>query len=711
MALPQRGTARRRRWRQIAGIAAIALIVAMASVGIAGFIIVRQIEAQLPAVPDPAQIPTSTIVVDKDGRLLRPFTTADGRWRLPVTGSEVDPRFLKMLIGYEDRRFAEHHGVDYRAMLRAAGQFILAGGHVVSGGSTLTMQVARLIEGEATKDAWSKLRQIVAARAIEAKLTKDQIIDIYLTLAPYGGNIEGVRAASLAYFGKEPARLTMAEAALLVALPQSPEARRPDRDATAARDARNRVLDRLAAAGVIDKDAADAAKTEKMPSARRLFPMLAAHLGQQAVDARPELAVHKLTIDRDLQSSLEALAKDRAAGLGPKLSVAIVVADHLTGSVLASVGSADLFDDARAGHVDMTRALRSPGSTLKPLIYGLAFEEGLAHPESLIEDRPTGFGTYAPQNFDGIHRGTVTMREALVQSLNVPAIIVLDAVGPARLVARMKRAAIAPALPDQSAPGLAVGLGGLGISLRDLVQLYAAIARGGIEVTLHDGADDQPDASFGDASAPVLSPAAAWYVSNILAGVPPPVNGSPGLIAYKTGTSYGYRDAWAIGFDGKNVIGVWIGRPDGTPVPGISGILSAAPILFEAFNRLGPKRAPLKRAPAGVLTVASTAQLPMPLRRFRHPDEKLVEQNSDPQIAFPQDGVEVDLGIKDGDPTPLMIKVRNGEPPFTFFANGVPIGRKPFDRSETWEPDGPGFVTLSVVDATGRSDRVTVFVE
>ena len=692
----------------------LAILAAAAALGYAlfdlagGFLAIREIAAALPPPPDPAKVAVSTVVLDREGKLLRPFTIADGRWRLPVTRAEVDPRFLDMLVAYEDKGFAGHGGVDYGALLRAAGQFVLAGGHNVSGGSTLTMQVARLLEGEPTRDAAAKLRQIVHARQLEASLTKDEILTLYLTLAPYGGNIEGVRAASLAYFGKEPTRLTLAEAALLVALPQSPEARRPDRDPEAARAARDRVLDRVAAAGVITPEAAAAAKTEKVPTARRLFPMLAAHLGAQAVAAHPETPVLTLTIDRDLQAALEQLARERVAAMGPKLSVAIVVADHRSGEILASVGSADLLDDKRAGFVDMTRAVRSPGSTLKPLIYGLAFEEGLAHPESLIEDRPTGFDGYAPQNFDGYFRGTVTMREALTQSLNIPAIVVLDAVGPARLVARLKRAEIAPVLPDLSAPGLAVGLGGVGITPRDLVQLYAAIARGGTPVVLRDGVADPPAA--GAATAPVLAPTAAWYVADILADTPPPANGSPGQIAYKTGTSYGYRDAWAVGFDGRHVVGVWIGRPDGTAVPGLSGIGNAAPLLFEAFTRLGPKRVPLARPPAGAL-VATTAALPAPLRRFRHPNETVVERDTSPEIAFPQDGVAVDLGIRAGDPAPLVIKVRNGAPPFTFFANGVPIGREPFDRAETWMPDGPGFVTLSVVDSSGRADRVTVFVE
>ncbi|MEJ0012038.1 MAG: penicillin-binding protein 1C [Bauldia sp.] len=684
------------------------LLAAVGVVGFAAWQTVGEIEASLPDFPAASAVPTSTIVVDRDGKLLRPFTIVDGRWRLPVKRAEVDKRYLDMLVAYEDRRFSTHDGVDAWALVRAAGQFVLAGGHIVSGGSTLTMQVARLIDDSGTRSVTGKLRQIAIARKLETQFSKGEILDLYLTLAPYGGNIEGIRAASLAYFGKEPGRLTTAEAALLVALPQSPEARRPDRDAAAAQAARDRVLDRLASAGAIDADTADAAKTERVPDARRPFPMLAPHLAQQAVEARPGQAVDKLTISRDLQASLQSLASDRIKAMGPKLSVAIVVADVMSGAILASVGSGGLFDEQRDGHVDMTRAVRSPGSTLKPLIYGLAFEAGLAHPESLIEDRPTGFGGYAPENFDGFHRGTVTVREALEQSLNVPAVIALNAVGPARLIARLKRATVNAVMPDASAPGLAVGLGGLGVTLRDLVALYAAIARGGTAVTLRDGISDAAPIESG---APVLSPAAAWYVTDILKDVPPPINGSPGRVAYKTGTSYGYRDAWAIGFDGAHVIGVWIGRPDGTPVVGLSGIVSAAPILFEAFDRLGPKRAPLPGRPPDTIVADTTSALPAPLRHFRMPGEPTMIDRDLPEISYPLDGVMVDLGIKEGDPTPLVIKVRNGAPPFTFFVNGAPIARVPFGREESWQPDGPGFVTLSVVDKDGKSDRVTVFVE
>jgi penicillin-binding protein 1C len=467
------------------------------------------------------------------------------------------------------------------------------------------------------------------------------------------------------------------------------------------------VLDRVVAAGVITEDEADAAKTEPVPTARLDFPILAAHLAEEAVLAEPDRPVHQLTIDRARQTAFEQLAADHADELGNDIGVAILMVDYHTGEIIASVGSAGLLDLDREGFIDMTRAIRSPGSTLKPFIYGLAFELGLAMPESLIDDRPTGFNGYAPVNFDGYYRGTVTMREALQQSLNVPAVIVLNEVGPALLVSRLRRAGASPVLPELTAPGLAIGLGGVGITLRDLVGAYAAIANGGLPVHLRDGIGDPSPYA---ATLPVLDPIAAWYVSDILAGVPPPTTASLGRIAYKTGTSYGYRDAWAIGFDGNYVIGVWAGRPDGSPIPGLTGIGAAAPILFEAFDRIGTRVAPLPPPPPGTV-IAATSELPEPLRRFREADQTVIDTDPAPEIFFPVDGVRVDLGLSTGAGTPLAIKVRDGSPPFTFLANGLPIGRSDFARETSWSPDGPGFATITVIDAEGRSDRVTVFLE
>src|SRR6266568_6455072 len=419
----------------------------------------------------------STTIVDRNDKLLRAYAMADGRWRLPVDArTGVDPGYLKLLLAYEDRRFYSHAGVDPLALGRAAFQLVTRG-HIVSGGSTITMQLARLMEPRRERSISAKLRQMVRAIEIERQLTKDQILDLYLALAPFGGNLEGVRAASIAYFGKEPKRLSLAEATLLVALPQSPETRRLDRYPEVARTARDSVLDRMVEDGRMSVEDVLQAKATPVPRLRKPMPILAPHSADQAIAALKDAEIIALTLDSGLQKVLEALARDRAIALGPNISVAIIAVENEGGDVLARIGSPDYFDERRAGQVDMTRAVRSPGSTLKPFIYGLAFEDGFVHPESLIDDRPIRFGTYAPENFDMTFQGTVPVRKALQLSLNVPAIALLDRVGASRLSSRLKQAGGNLVLPKDEAPGLAMGLGGVGVTLQDLAQLYSGLAR------------------------------------------------------------------------------------------------------------------------------------------------------------------------------------------------------------------------------------------
>src|SRR5271166_5257618 len=544
-------------------LAALALVLAA---GVAATAVWSRYEASLGPLDLAASREGSTVVVDRDGRLLRPFTLPDGRWRLPATTHDVDPRYVAMLVAYEDGRFYEHRGVDARALLRAAAQWLWRG-HVVSGGSTLSMQVARLIEPRAERTLLAKLRQISRARQIERAVGKQGVLDRYLTTAPFGGNLEGVRAASLAYFGKEPLKLSVAEAALLVALPQSPEGRRPDRFPATARAARDRVLERVAERGIISADDSAAAKREPVPEKRRPFPQLAAHAAEEAVAADPQAKHIRLSIDARLQAKLEALVKESVARLGPKLSAAIVVIDNSTGEVRARIGAADVDDSSRDGAIDMSRSPRSPGSALKPFIYALAFEEGLAHPETVLFDRPARYGAYAPENFDLGYQGTVTARRALQMSLNLPAIELLADVGPATFLARLHGARAEIALPKDTPVGLAIGLGGLGITLTDLARLYAGFARWGEAPALVERLGGPP--VIGPRR--VTDPVAAFYVEDILRGAPPPANALKGRIAFKTGTSYGFRDALAVGFDRGTTIAVWVGRPDNGPTPGLIG--------------------------------------------------------------------------------------------------------------------------------------------
>nr|WP_244641863.1 penicillin-binding protein 1C [Chelatococcus reniformis] len=651
----------------------------------------------------------STVVLDRDGRLLRPFTTAAGRWRLPVTAAEVDPRYLAMLEAFEDGRFRAHPGVDPLALLRAAGQW-LSHGHVVSGASTLTMQVARLLEPREDRTLGAKLRQMVRAVELERRLSKTEILSAYLTLAPYGGNIEGVRAASFVYFGKEPRRLSVAEAALLVALPQSPETRRPDRGPRLARAARDRVLARAVRAGVLGEAEAAAARLEPVPRARRPLPMLAPHLSEQALAADPTSRVIRLTLDGRLQASLEALLSERVAAAGPLLSGAIVVIDNATGEVRAHVGSPDYFAAERAGAVDAARALRSPGSALKPFIYALAFENGIAHPETMMDDRPSRYGGYVPENFDMAFQGTVTARKALQQSLNLPAVELLSELGPPRLLARLRGSGAAVAVPKDSAPGLAIGLGGVGIRLVDLARLYVAFTRGGSVPPLRWRADRVAEPGT---ERRLCDPVSAWYVADILRGAPPPLNAAPGRIAYKTGTSYGYRDAWAAGFDRRHTIAVWVGRPDNGAVPGLVGRLVAAPVLFDAFSRIGSDPEPIP-APKGAL-IATNANLPPPLRSLRKDESKSAGASlvGPLRIAFPPDGARVDLGASrpGRDVAALALKATGGLPPLIWLVNGVPVGGPQPRRRSEWMPDGAGFARVSVMDARGLTDSVSVRID
>ena len=649
----------------------------------------------------------SRTVVDHRGALLRAYAMPDGRWRLPVdAASGVDPTYLGLLIAYEDKRFYAHHGVDPLAIGRAALQ-LLTRGRIVSGGSTITMQVARLLEPRTRRSVTAKIRQALRALQIEQQLSKADILNLYLTLAPFGGNLEGIRAASFAYFGKEPKRLGLADSALLVALPQSPERRRLDRYPEVAQAARDRVLDRMVRIGKVSEEDAAQAKTVMVPKLRHPFPILAPHSADQAM-LQSDAGIVQLTLDASVQRQFETLARDRALALGADISIGILAVDNKTGDVIAHVGSPDYFSVVRAGQVDMTRAIRSPGSTLKPLIYGLAFEDGAVHPESLIDDRPSRFGAYAPENFDMTFQGTVSVRKALQLSLNVPAVALLDRVGSDRLTARLRQTGARLVLPRDETPNLAMGLGGVGISLRDLVMLFAGVANGGEVQPVREVASFEPVVRE---RARLLDPSAAWHLAHVLLGTPPAENAAPGRIAFKTGTSYGYRDAWSVGFDGRTTIGVWVGRADGAPVPGLIGRTAAAPILFDAFARMGRLLTPLPPAPRGTLQ-ASLARLPLPLRHFRPTGELLQTATRAPRIQFPIDGSRIDVQERYSEtPSAFPLRFAGGVLPVTILVNGVAVGELDRRRQTLVESQGPGFMRLTVQDAMGAADTVVVRIE
>lgn len=653
--------------------------------------------------PDPLrQIHYSPLVLDRQQQPLSLFLSADGYWRRQVTLEQVDRGYIDMLLAYEDKRFESHHGVDWLALMRSGLQAAWHG-EIVSGGSTLTMQVVRLLDGRPTRSLAAKVAQIRGALALEQRLDKQQILELYLNLAPMGGNLEGVGAASLAWFGKNPGWLSAAESALLVAIPQSPARRIPSRDTEAALAARNRVLARSLSSGLLSEEVANEARQEPMPTLQRPMPRLAWHLSRRLLEQSNQGHV-ETSLDARLQRRLERQLREWVVRQPRPVTAAMLVVDHHTGELRASIGAADALDAERAGYVDMTQALRSPGSTLKPLVYALGFDEGVVHPETLINDAPHDFDGWSPANFDGRYLGPMTIREALQSSRNLPAVAVLDAVGPGRLLGAMRRAGAEPVVPSGATPGLAVALGGVGTRLEDMAAIYAMIANEGRAVRLTTAPQEEGEAVLGPGISQgprVISARASWYLADILRQTPRGGLGTPDRIAFKTGTSYGHRDAWSIGFDGRHVIAIWVGRADNGSMPGALGARSAAPLLFSAFDVLGIE-APDRTPPADAL-IASTAELPRSLRQFHGASGQPLDAM---RIVVPRDGAEVQLSSADS--ASLFVRLQGGEPPFHWLVNNQPVAMDELRREGWLEDIGGGFHRLTVLDSRGRSASAAV---
>nr|WP_064560298.1 peptidoglycan glycosyltransferase PbpC [Buttiauxella brennerae] len=528
-----------------------------------------------------SQANPARVVVAADGTPLWRFADENGIWRYPVTLSDVSPLYLEALINYEDRWFWDHPGINPLSILRAAGQDLLSG-KVISGGSTLTMQVARLLDPH-PRTFGGKIRQVWRALQLEWHLSKEEILTLYLNRAPFGGTLQGVGAASWVYLGKSPEHLSYAEAALLAVLPQAPSRLRPDRWPERAQAARNKVLMRMAQQAVWEPQQVKESLEEPVWLAPRQMPQLAPLLSRYLVSRSKDQKI-TTTLDAPLQRQLEELALNWKAQLPPRSSMAILVVDHTTMAVRGWVGSADITDENRFGHVDMVTAIRSPGSVLKPFVYGMALDDGLIHATSLLQDVPRRFGDYRPGNFDTGFHGPVSMSEALVRSLNLPAVQVLEAYGPKRFAAQLRNVGLNLRFPAGSEPNLSLILGGGGARLDQIVAAYSAFARHGRAAQLRL----QPEQPL--IERPLMSAGAAWIIRRILAGEaqPQPDATLPAVVplAWKTGTSYGYRDAWAIGINPRYLIGVWTGRPDSTPVAGQFGLGSAVPLLNQVNNLL-----------------------------------------------------------------------------------------------------------------------------
>ena len=641
---------------------------------------------------------SSPVALDRRGAWLRALPVENGRWRIRADLSRTDPRFLRRLIAVEDARFWVHPGVDPAAVVRAAGSAALHG-RVVSGASTLSMQAARLLEPR-PRNLGSKLIEMVRAVQLEARFSKHEILALYLTLAPYGGNLEGVRAASLSYFGHEPETLTEGEQALLIALPQAPEARRPDRRPEAARAARRAVLDKLTRARLIAEPAAAEADAEPLPG-RAPFPALAWHAaGELARTAPASQASVVSTLDANLQARVEPLVAATAAAQGPSATAAALVVELDGRAVRAAVGSGGL--DRPGGWVDMTQAERSPGSALKPFIYAFAFDEGLAAPDTELSDAPRRFADYQPENFDRVFHDKVTAREALTHSLNVPAVETLEKVGPAAFEQRLAAVGVELVRPRarDRAPGLAIALGGVGISLRDLAVLYAALGDGGLAKPLA-WTEMEAAQRRHDRGRRLVRGEAAGQVLDILRETPPPAGATAAalvrdrpVMAFKTGTSYGFRDAVAAGVVGRYVVVVWTGRADGGARGGLTGRDSALPLLFDVADLLdAPPAAPRPIAPKAAPPALA----------------KLQEASAGPRLIFPPDGATVQVDAF-GPGSRGLVLAAEAEAPAWYVA-GSPIRPDPLSGRYVWRPATPGFYRLTVVDADGRKAQARVRVK
>jgi penicillin-binding protein 1C len=654
----------------------------------------------------------STIVLSADHQILKAYLAEDEIWRLRTRPRDVPAHYLAMLLAYEDQRFLRHGGIDMLAVLRASYQLVRHR-RIVSGASTLTMQVVRLLEKQ--EPGWlGKLRQAAQAVKLERRLDKEAILSLYLTLAPFGGNIEGVRAASLLYFGSEPRELSTAQAALLVAIPQAPERRRPG--SVVSHEARDWVLTRMQARGVLSAVEVTEARREPIPAKQGVRTFLAHHLSDRLRSEHPDDHVLQTSIDRLLQTRVETLASEYTARQADRANVAVLIVRKQDMAVRAYLGGASYFDAERAGMFDLVRAIRSPGSALKPIIYGLAFEDLIVHPSTIVVDSPIQLSGYAPENFDRKYRGEMLIRDALIQSVNTVPVMLLDQVGPDRFVSRLRNAGVTLELPEpRTTPGLAIALGGLGISLERLVKLFAGLGNHGI-VRAPRYVNDTPS----EPGVPLMSPAAAWAVTDILADMPPE-RGRTALrsrdggrrIAYKTGTSYGFKDAWSIGYDAEHVVAVWVGRPDGISRGGETGAGAAVPIMMRLFDLLPqPERDVAVERPINSV-LAQTGGIPERLLRYAPPQAQPRHPASSRsfEIRFPVDGSSVRLSRADHSLTPMTAWVSGGKPPFHWFVDGRALTAQSSDDRITWRPDSRGQVEFVVIDSTGARARSTAWID
>ena len=550
--------------------------------------------------PVHTNVPYSIIITARDGSILHAFLSRDDKWRMYAELTEITPTLREAILFKEDKYFWYHPGFNPIAMVRAAGRNLLTGKRT-SGASTITMQTIRLLEPR-DRTYGSKLIELFRAVQLEVHYSKEEILQLYLNLIPYGGNIEGLKSASLLYFGKPPALLSLAELTTLTIIPNRPSSLRLGVHNALVVQERNRWLARFRARQLFDDTAIADALNEPLVAYRRAAPQLVPHLSRRLRAENPDQPIIHSTLNPTIQGTAERLVQHYANRIRAYNihNSAVLVVDNQLHEVVAYVGSADFTDTFDGGQVDGVRAIRSPGSALKPLLYGLAFDAGIITPKTKLADVPTNFSGYEPENYDRRFNGPVTAEFALANSLNIPAVALLKEVGTPMLISTLQKAGFSAIKKQAKDLGLSMILGGCGVTLEEMTRLYTSLANGGRLEPLRFTPSDRPASPFskgqaGRSGGPVglISSEAAYLVTHTLTQITRPdlpnnFDNSYRLprIAWKTGTSYGRRDAWSIGYNQHYTIGVWVGNFSGVGVAELSGANTATPLLFQLFNAL-----------------------------------------------------------------------------------------------------------------------------
>lgn len=612
----------------------------------------------------------SPAVFDQNGRLLSLRLSRDEKWRLPLSVANTPRDYIAYLKAYEDKRFNWHSGVDRRAVLRALFQAMKAG-RIVSGASTLTMQVVRLLEPR-PRTLWSKCLECLRAWQLEWCYSKDEILGMYLTLAPFGHNIEGLAAASWLYFAKPPRALTREEITLLIGIPKSPTRLCPDVHYARALAQRKLVLARLEKERLITRNEMDKI-IGVLPAVSLRIPREASSM-LNSLNKSMKKDIFYTNLNHSLQISSTQTLKRFVSTQPPDVTASAIIMEHATGRVVSYVGTA-------RGSLDMARAIRSPGSALKPFIYAMGFEQGIIHPGTQLNDRATDFHGYAPRNFLRQFQGDISAANALQQSLNVPAVAILEALHPQRFCDRLTNAGV----PLKEGASLPIALGSVGVRLIDLVSLYSAFPRLGTVVKPRFLRTDPL------VTHPFCDAKSARAITEILQDI-------DGLerakFAYKTGTSYGHRDAWAIGYTKAYVIGVWIGKANGNPVLGLSGQKVAVPLLHELIALTRDPPYPLSRG----LEICEE-RTPKWMQAFSSSSQKKDTQR--PEILFPKHTSRMMMSSDKR----ITISVAPPREPLSWFLDGVPLFETPDTQVSIVIPC-LGWHRISVVDSQGRTSSV-----